>query len=120
MPVTLYPLRQSHTQPLYCLPQECWSALSELMRSNPTTRKKNSLSHIFLPQGSVNDEGSVDEDSFFELLTKFQSKRMDDQRCRLSQPSATAVQPNNILFENDDGAPPPRVNGTLLAPPPLS
>ena len=26
----------------------------------------------------------MDEDSFFELLSRFQSKRMDDQRCTLS------------------------------------
>ncbi|KFM59201.1 G-protein-signaling modulator 2, partial [Stegodyphus mimosarum] len=28
-------------------------------------------------------EGSMDEDSFFDLLSRFQSKRMDDQRCSL-------------------------------------
>lgn len=33
---------------------------------------------------SVNEEASMDEDSFFELLSRFQSKRMDDQRCTLS------------------------------------
>lgn len=28
-----------------------------------------------------------DEDSFFELLTHFQSERMDDQRCSLAVPT---------------------------------
>lgn len=27
-----------------------------------------------------------DEDCFFDLLSKFQSSRMDDQRCRLDEP----------------------------------
>ncbi|KAG1666927.1 G-protein-signaling modulator 2 [Nymphon striatum] len=33
--------------------------------------------------GSESDR-SMDEDSFFELVTRFQSKRMDDQRCSLT------------------------------------
>lgn len=32
----------------------------------------------------MNEESGMDVDSFFELLSKFQSKRMDDQRCTLS------------------------------------
>lgn len=28
-------------------------------------------------------ESSMDEESFFDLLSRFQSKRMDDQRCSL-------------------------------------
>lgn len=64
-------------------------------------------------QGSVNDEvTSVDEDSFFELLTRFQSKRMDDQRCTLEGGDAPA-QPLHNLLENDDGA--PTFNGGLPA-----
>ena len=63
------------------------------------------------PQSSVNDEGnSIDEDSFFELLTRFQSKRMDDQRCTLvgeEADSAPIVPPH--IIDNDDGA--PMVNG---------
>ncbi|CAL4061356.1 unnamed protein product, partial [Meganyctiphanes norvegica] len=38
---------------------------------------------------SVNEESSMDEDSFFELLSRFQSKRMDDQRCTLSLESGS-------------------------------
>ncbi|XP_076050082.1 G-protein-signaling modulator 2-like [Oratosquilla oratoria] len=33
---------------------------------------------------SLNEESSMDDDSFFELLSRFQSKRMDDQRCTLT------------------------------------
>ena len=66
----------------------------------------------------MNDEGnSVDEDSFFELLTRFQSKRMDDQRCTLASEDGEdegASTPLPQLLENDDGA--PTLNG---GPPPV-
>nr|XP_045608187.1 G-protein-signaling modulator 2-like isoform X3 [Procambarus clarkii] len=42
---------------------------------------------------SVNEESSMDDDSFFELLSRFQSKRMDDQRCTLSIDSNKENQP---------------------------
>ncbi|XP_018025343.1 G-protein-signaling modulator 2 [Hyalella azteca] len=63
--------------------------------------------------GSVNDEGNnVDEDSFFELLTRFQSTRMDDQRCTLAGEGAPQPRP---LPENDDGA--PVLNGAVVGAP---
>ncbi|KAK4327466.1 hypothetical protein Pmani_002130 [Petrolisthes manimaculis] len=36
------------------------------------------------PHKSVNEESSMDDDSFFELLSRFQSKQMADQRSTLS------------------------------------
>ncbi|XP_042893915.1 G-protein-signaling modulator 2-like isoform X5 [Penaeus japonicus] len=45
---------------------------------------------------SVNEESSMDEDSFFELLSRFQSKRMDDQRCTLSIDSNKENQPEQV------------------------
>ncbi|XP_042224876.1 G-protein-signaling modulator 2-like isoform X1 [Homarus americanus] len=42
---------------------------------------------------SVNEESSMDDESFFELLSRFQSKRMDDQRCTLSIDSNKENQP---------------------------
>ncbi|KAF2361686.1 GoLoco motif [Trinorchestia longiramus] len=69
--------------------------------------------------GSVNDEGnSVDEDSFFELLTRFQSTRMDDQRCTLAGEEGGDTAPRHplpYLVENDDGA--PSLNGAAVGAP---
>lgn len=41
-----------------------------------------------------NKSGLVDEEDFFDFITRFQSKRMDDQRCSLAMPPAgTGVAP---------------------------
>merc|ERR1719266_838435 len=37
---------------------------------------------------SLNKSGLLDEEDFFDFITRFQSKRMDDQRCSLTVPSA--------------------------------
>ena len=51
-------------------------------------------------KNSLNKSGLEDEEDFFDFLTRFQSKRMDDQRCSLvvgatgianRQPQPTAV-----------------------------
>ena len=34
-------------------------------------------------KNSLNKSGLEDEEDFFDFLTRFQSKRMDDQRCSL-------------------------------------
>lgn len=47
----------------------------------------NGPSFAFSPSADMNtsaNESNAEEDSFFELLSRFQSKRMDDQRCTLS------------------------------------
>ena len=36
---------------------------------------------------SLNNSGFLDEEEFFDFISRFQSKRMDDQRCSLSVPS---------------------------------
>ena len=36
---------------------------------------------------SLNKSGLLDEEDFFDFITRFQSKRMDDQRCSLTVPS---------------------------------
>ncbi len=33
---------------------------------------------------SLNGSGFLDEEEFFDFISRFQSKRMDDQRCSLS------------------------------------
>ena len=40
---------------------------------------------------NLNKSGLLDEEDFFDFITRFQSKRMDDQRCTLSVPAAGAV-----------------------------
>nr|CAG4643179.1 EOG090X05CB [Ilyocryptus agilis] len=41
--------------------------------------------HLELPHQFTNGDGVMDEEeSFFELVSRFQSKRMDDQRCALT------------------------------------
>merc|ERR1719412_359714 len=42
---------------------------------------------------SLNKSGLLDEEDFFDFITRFQSKRMDDQRCSLTVP--TAKEPTN-------------------------
>lgn len=59
------------------------------------TRRK-SMENMDLLKTSVNEESSMDEDSFFELLSRFQSKRMDDQRCTLSIDSNKENQPEQV------------------------
>lgn len=40
--------------------------------------------HTFLIKQANGDEALDEEESFFDLVTRFQSKRMDDQRCSLA------------------------------------
>uniref|UniRef100_A0A1B6DWH3 G-protein-signaling modulator 2 n=2 Tax=Clastoptera arizonana TaxID=38151 RepID=A0A1B6DWH3_9HEMI len=42
------------------------------------------LTHTNVPSEKNKQEHYEDEESFFELLSRFQSERMDDQRCSLS------------------------------------
>ncbi|CAG9862791.1 unnamed protein product [Phyllotreta striolata] len=43
----------------------------------------------------------TDDDSFFELLSRFQSKRMDDQRCSLTIDNKENTNVVNIPYNND-------------------
>ncbi|XP_050700442.1 G-protein-signaling modulator 2-like isoform X3 [Eriocheir sinensis] len=61
---------------------------------------------------SVNEESSMDDDSFFELLSRFQSKRMDDQRCTLS---IDGNKENHPQQQQKDGPPPPPSVATATA-----
>ena len=40
---------------------------------------------------SLNKSGLLDEEDFFDFITRFQSKRMDDQRCSLTVPSMKGI-----------------------------
>ncbi|XP_063865896.1 G-protein-signaling modulator 2-like isoform X5 [Scylla paramamosain] len=55
---------------------------------------------------SINEESSMDDDSFFELLSRFQSKRMDDQRCTLSIDGNKENHPNQQQKSDRSAAPP--------------
>lgn len=48
-------------------------------------------------------DNDVDEENFFETLSRFQSGRMDDQRCALRSNKAKQQQPNNNINNNNHG-----------------
>lgn len=50
-------------------------------------RRQECFTHVsfFFPSQKLGRDPS-DEDCFFDLLSKFQSSRMDDQRCHLDEP----------------------------------
>ena len=47
---------------------------------------------------SLNKSGLLDEEDFFDFITRFQSKRMDDQRCSLTVPSMKGKFFRQIIF----------------------
>merc|ERR1712156_1391346 len=55
---------------------------------------------------SLNKSGLLDEEDFFDFITRFQSKRMDDQRCSLTVPSAR----DSSNSSNGAVAKPPSIN----------
>nr|XP_045608207.1 G-protein-signaling modulator 2-like isoform X9 [Procambarus clarkii] len=69
------------------------SELSESAEDVKSRTRRKSMENMDLLKASVNEESSMDDDSFFELLSRFQSKRMDDQRCTLSIDSNKENQP---------------------------
>ncbi|XP_072375215.1 G-protein-signaling modulator 2-like isoform X1 [Diabrotica undecimpunctata] len=56
--------------------------------------QKNSLA-------SIKATGGEEDDSFFDLLSRFQSKRMDDQRCSLTIDNKENRNTNNIPYNNE-------------------
>uniref|UniRef100_A0A8C8GAE2 G protein signaling modulator 1b n=1 Tax=Oncorhynchus tshawytscha TaxID=74940 RepID=A0A8C8GAE2_ONCTS len=68
----------------------------EVQGARPKITKRNSMDRVVLPLISLSVHVSLfqklsrdpsDEDCFFDLLSKFQSSRMDDQRCHLDDPN---------------------------------
>lgn len=70
-------------------------------------------------QSSSGGQPAEDEDSFFDLLSRFQSKRMDDQRCSLAvvenkeNTNNNRVKSSSSLMNNH-----PTKKPQPLAPPP--
>lgn len=60
---------------------------------------------LSLPQQKTTPSKPEDEDSFFDLLSRFQSKRMDDQRCSLN------INRTDVNKENRNANLPPRNDG---------
>ena len=60
---------------------------------------------------SLNKSGLLDEEDFFDFISRFQSKRMDDQRCSLAVPPLSKPsinnQSNQISSSNQAGKPTP-------------
>ncbi len=47
--------------------------------------------------GSLNKSGLLDEEDFFDFISRFQSKRMDDQRCSLTVPNSRGNEISNWI-----------------------
>eukprot|EP00093_Oithona_nana_P015111 15111.XXX_998077_1001913_1 [CDS] Oithona nana genome sequencing. len=60
--------------------------------------------------GSLNKSGLLDEEDFFDFISRFQSKRMDDQRCSLTVP--------NTRDPSNGTAPRPAAAAPKVAPAP--
>ena len=58
---------------------------------------------------NLNKSGLLDEEDFFDFISRFQSKRMDDQRCSLAVPPLSkpsiSSQSNQISSSNQAGKP---------------
>lgn len=70
-------------------PGMCWGALRE---RQDTGRPPGSLPIVPLPSSQKIPRTPSDEDCFFDLLSKFQSNRMDDQRCPLEESQTEAAE----------------------------
>ena len=55
------------------------------------------------PQKEHNKSGLLDEEDFFDFISRFQSKRMDDQRCSLAAPASTAAPAAPAPTKKSDG-----------------
>ena len=54
---------------------------------------------------NLNKSGLLDEEDFFDFISRFQSKRMDDQRCSLAVPStSSSTKPSNTTTNNHQNA----------------
>ena len=60
---------------------------------------------------NLNKSGLLDEEDFFDFISRFQSKRMDDQRCSLAVPPPSKPSMNNQSTQNsssNQGSKPPQ------------
>ena len=66
----------------------------DLIKMTPDAKKaaaaknKSSSSEDKENKGNLNKSGLLDEEDFFDFISRFQSKRMDDQRCSLTLPNS--------------------------------
>ena len=77
----------------------------DLIKMTPDAKKaaekaareaKNKKDHDKENNGSLNKSGLLDEEDFFDFISRFQSKRMDDQRCSLTVPNTRG---NGLAFK---------------------
>ncbi|XP_056643954.1 G-protein-signaling modulator 2 isoform X1 [Diorhabda sublineata] len=85
---------QSHVQRVR---RESMEQLSLIKLTPDGKRPGLSLPQKTTMKASVGEE----DDSFFELLSRFQSKRMDDQRCSLTVDNKENRNTNNIPYNNE-------------------
>ncbi|XP_063865899.1 G-protein-signaling modulator 2-like isoform X8 [Scylla paramamosain] len=86
----------------------CWSLGNAYSATNNNEKALHyATRHLEISkEKSINEESSMDDDSFFELLSRFQSKRMDDQRCTLSIDGNKENHPNQQQKSDRSAAPP--------------
>uniref|UniRef100_A0A3P9HJN5 G protein signaling modulator 1b n=1 Tax=Oryzias latipes TaxID=8090 RepID=A0A3P9HJN5_ORYLA len=76
----------------------------EMQGARPKSTMKNSTDSVELWKYSSDKKLSCeppDEDCFIELLSKFQSSRMDDQRCQLEEPQSNGEAGANAASLNN-------------------
>lgn len=65
----------------------------DLIKMTPDAKKVHAKTGEDKENNSLNKSGLLDEEDFFDFISRFQSKRMDDQRCSLTVP--TTKEPTN-------------------------
>lgn len=72
-----------------------------LWKMTPDGKQRQGLTVTTRPSKAPSPAKNEDEDSFFDLLSRFQSKRMDDQRCSLTTENKENKN-SNIQQQNDN------------------
>ena len=65
----------------------------DLLKMTPDTAKMKM--NRTGPSENLNKSGLLDEEDFFDFISRFQSKRMDDQRCSLAVPPLSKPSTNH-------------------------
>merc|ERR1711936_1005071 len=74
----------------------------DLLKMTPDASKaKASKSGV---SENLNKSGLLDEEDFFDFISRFQSKRMDDQHCSLAVPPLSKPSMNSQSIQNSSSS----------------